>query len=245
MTRTTLILGAGSPMAQAAARILAQRGHALFLAGHDPEELERLALDLRVRGDAPVAVGRFDALDPASHPELFSSVLAHLGRLDQVLVASGYLGPAANALTGEEPQRILALNFTGLLPLLGLCAEQMERQGSGTLLGIGSVAGERGRQSNFVYGAAKGGFALWLQGLRNRLQPSGVRVVTFKPGFVDTAMTFGKPGLFLVASPEAAGAALVRALDGGRDIVYFPAFWGVIMAIIRVIPERIFKGMKL
>jgi NAD(P)-dependent dehydrogenase (short-subunit alcohol dehydrogenase family) len=232
-------------MAGAAARILAERGDALFLAGHEPLELQRLASDLRIRCGAKVAVGRFDALDPAGHPGLFAQVLEQLGGLDQVLVASGYLGPDPRALGGEEPARILAINFTGLLPMVGLCADHFQRQGRGVILGIGSVAGDRGRQSNFVYGAAKGGFALWLQGLRNRLHASGVRVVTFKPGFVDTTMTFGKPGLFLVAAPEAAGAALARALDGGPDIVYFPAFWRIIMALIRAIPERVFKGMKL
>jgi NAD(P)-dependent dehydrogenase (short-subunit alcohol dehydrogenase family) len=232
-------------MAREAARRLARRGDALFLAGHDPEELERLAADLRVRWGVPVAVGRFDGLDPAGHPELFRQALAHLGELDQVLVASGYMGATPGALEGEEPGRILALNFSGLLPMLGLCAAHLERKGSGVILGIGSVAGDRGRQSNFVYGAAKGGFALWLQGLRNRLHASGVRVVTFKPGFVDTPMTFGKPGLFLVATPEAAGAALVRALEGGPDVVYFPGFWRAIMVLVRAIPERVFKGMKL
>jgi short-subunit dehydrogenase len=245
MSGAVLVLGAGSPMVREAARLLAQRGEALFLAGHDPMELERLAADLRIRWGGRVAVGRFDALDPASHPALFTRVLDAFGELDRVLMASGYLGPVPAALEGDEPGRILALNFSGLLPILGLCAAHFERRGSGVILGIGSVAGDRGRQSNFVYGSAKGGFALWLQGLRNRLHGTGVRVVTFKPGFVDTAMTFGKPGIFMVASPEAAGAALVRALDGGADIVYFPAFWRVIMALVRAIPERIFKGMKL
>ncbi len=245
MSRTVLILGAGSPMARAAAHLLARRGDAVFLAGHEPDELHRLAADLRIRWGGKVGVGRFDALDPASHPGLFAQVLEEFGDLDQVLVASGHLGPDPRALEGEGPQRILALNFSGLLPMLGLCATHFERRGSGVILGVASVAGDRGRQSNFVYGAAKGGFALWLQGLRNRLYPAGVRVVTFKPGFVDTAMTFGKPGLFLVATPEAAGAALVRALDGGPDVVYFPAFWRGIMALIRAIPEGLFKKMKL
>jgi short-subunit dehydrogenase len=232
-------------MAREAARLLARRGDALFLAGHEPEDLERLASDLRIRWGASVAVGHFDGLEPANHPELFRQALAHLGELDLVLVASGYLGPSPAAIDGEEPGHILAVNFSGLLPMLGLCAAHMERKGAGVILGTGSVAGDRGRQSNFVYGAAKAGFAVWLQGLRNRLHGSGVRVVTFKPGFVDTAMTFGKPGLFLVASPEAAGAAMVRALDGGPDIVYFPVFWRAIMVLVRVIPERVFKGMKL
>jgi short-subunit dehydrogenase len=244
MSGHTLILGAGSSIAKEAARLLASRGETLFLAGHDPEELERQAEDLRIRWGGQVAVGRFDALEPAGHPALFERVLAELGRLDAVIVACGYLGPDPAAVVGDEPGRILAVNCSGLLPMLGWCAEHMRANRAGVILGIGSVAGDRGRQSNFVYGAAKGAFALWLQGLRNRLHPYGVRVVTFKPGFVDTPMTFGRTGLFRVAAPGAAAAALVRALEGRAEVVYFPGAWRWIMLVVRAIPERIFKAMK-
>jgi len=107
------------------------------------------------------------------------------------------------------------------------------------------VAGDRGRQSNYVYGAAKGALTLYLQGLRNRLQTAGVRVVCVKPGFVDTAMTFGMPGLFLVASPEHVGERIARAVEGKTDVLYVPWFWRYIMLIIRAIPEAVFKRMKL
>ncbi|MGA9666286.1 MAG: SDR family NAD(P)-dependent oxidoreductase [Gallionella sp.] len=115
----------------------------------------------------------------------------------------------------------------------------------GFIIGISSVAGDRGRQSNYVYGAAKGALSLYLQGLRNRLYPSGVRVITVKPGFVDTAMTYGLPGMFLVASPQYIGERIVRALESSADVVYLPWFWRYIMLVIKIVPEPIFKRLKL
>jgi short-subunit dehydrogenase len=121
----------------------------------------------------------------------------------------------------------------------------LERQESGFIVGISSVAGDRGRQSNYVYGSAKSGLTAFLQGLRNRLYPSGVHVMTVKPGFVDTAMTFGLPGLFLVANPQDVGEKLAASAEKGKDEVYIPGFWRYIMAIIKSIPERLFKTLKL
>jgi len=115
----------------------------------------------------------------------------------------------------------------------------------GFIIGISSVAGDRGRQSNYVYGAAKGALSLYLQGLRNRLHPSGVRVITIKPGFVDTAMTYGLPGMFLVASPQAVGESIASSPGKSADVVYLPWFWRYIMLIIKHIPEPIFKRLKL
>lgn len=245
MGRAFLILGATSPMARAAARLLAQRGDRLFLASRDASECHRLAQDLILRHGAAVASGAFDALDPRSHGPLVDQALAFLGRLDGVLLASGYLGETPNTLDPDEASRILTANFTGLAPLLGRCAAHMAESGGGVLVGIGSVAGDRGRQSNFVYGAAKGGLDLYLQGLRHRFHGRGLRVVSFKPGFVDTAMTFGKPGTFLVADPERAGRALVRALDHGDGTRYFPWFWRWIMRVIRGLPDALFLRTKL
>jgi short-subunit dehydrogenase len=129
--------------------------------------------------------------------------------------------------------------------LLSHLADYFENRKHGFIAGISSVAGERGRQSNYVYGAAKGAFTILLQGLRNRLFPHGVRVLTVKPGFVDTGMTFGMRGLFLVASPEYVGERIARSVVRGRDVVYIPWFWRHIMLIIRLIPEFIFKRLKL
>jgi short-subunit dehydrogenase len=145
----------------------------------------------------------------------------------------------------KSGEKIIVANFTGAASILGYCANFLEQKKHGFIIGISSVAGDRGRQSNYVYGAAKGALSLYLQGLRNRLFASGVRVITIKPGFVDTAMTYGLPGLFLVASPHDIGKRIVAALDKSADVVYLPWFWRYIMLIIKHVPEPIFKRMKL
>jgi short-subunit dehydrogenase len=126
-----------------------------------------------------------------------------------------------------------------------MLAPLIEARGSGTVIGVGSVAGDRGRIGNYVYGAAKAGFATYLSGLRNRLTRAGGHVVTVKPGFVDTAMTWGLPGMFLVSSPEAVADALLKAVRKRRNVLYTPFFWRYIMLIIRNIPEPIFKKMSI
>ena len=140
---------------------------------------------------------------------------------------------------------VLNANFTGAAVALGHLANYFEQKASGGIIGIGSVAGDRGRQSNFFYGAAKGGLALFLQGLRNRLTPRGIHVLTVKPGFVDTPMTEELDGLFLVAKPENVANDVVRAYNKKKDVLYTPFFWRWIMLIIRSIPERIFKKLSL
>ena len=144
-----------------------------------------------------------------------------------------------------ETKRILDTNLLGAASILGLLANHFEAKQRGFLCAISSVAGDRGRQSNYVYGAAKAGLTVFLQGLRNRLFRSGVRVITIKAGFVDTRMTFGRPGMFLVASPERAGRAIVRAISQGRDVAYVPGFWRAVMLLIRAIPEQVFKRLRL
>ena len=144
-----------------------------------------------------------------------------------------------------EARRILDTNFTGCVSALEILARRFEARRAGFIAALSSVAGDRGRQSNYLYGAAKGGLSTYLQGLRNRLHHSGVRVVTIKPGFVDTAMTYGRPGLFLVASPERVARAVYRALRGGQDVVYVPWFWRPVMFAMRGVPERLFKRLRL
>lgn len=242
-----LVLGATSAIARAVAGELAARGHRLLLAGRDPDELERCAADLHIRYGREVATLAFDALEPGRYREFVEAVGGVVeGRLAGMVVAVGTLGDPERAFAdGDHAADVLRVNFTALVQVLTPLAQRLAERRAGFILGIGSVAGDRGRQSNFVYGAAKGGFALWLQGLRNRLWPHGVRVVTVKPGFVDTEMTFGLPGLFLVADADAAGRAMVGALDRRRDVVYVPWFWRYIMWIIRLIPEPIFKRLRL
>ncbi len=246
MERPVLILGATSAIARGAATAFARRGHALYLAGRDTEELERMAADLRLRHEVEVMSGYFDAEAFETHGPFVERVRRDAGSLHGVLLAFGYLAELERARVPAEGAATIARNLTGAVSVLEHCAAVLESQNSGGfIVGVSSVAGERGRQSNYTYGAAKAGLNVYLQGLRNRLHPAGVRVLNVKPGFVDTPMTFGRPGLFLVARPEAIGDEIVRALERGREEVYVPWFWRYVMLAVRLIPEPIFKRMKL
>lgn len=245
MSGNVLILGATSAIARGTAAAFAARGDNLYLASRDLVELKRIAADLQVRYGVKVSYSLFDAAATETHPAFFISVLKEVQHLNGVVVAFGLLGDQQAAREFELAEKIIASNFTGAVSILSICANYFEPLKRGFIIGITSVAGDRGRQSNYVYGAAKGAFSLYLQGLRNRLFASGVRVVTIKPGFVDTAMTFGLPGLFLVASPQNIGKQIVRTLAKSADIVYLPGFWRYIMLIIKHIPEPIFKRLKM
>ena len=245
MNKPVLILGATSAIARGTAAAFAARGHALYLASRDLDELQRSAADLHIRYGVEVRYGLFDAEATATHAEFLEKVIAEMHGLEGVVLAFGYLGDQMAARDFKQGARVIAANFTGAVSILSECASYFEPQKRGFIIGISSVAGDRGRQSNYVYGAAKGGLSLFLQGLRNRLFASGVRVITIKPGFVDTAMTFGLPGLFLVASPQKIGEDIVNTLKKSADVVYLPGFWRFIMLIIKHVPEPIFKRMKL
>jgi NAD(P)-dependent dehydrogenase (short-subunit alcohol dehydrogenase family) len=240
------VLGATSAIARGTAAALARRGYPLYLGGRDESELVRIAADLNIRYQAEVRYGAVDASDYATHRLFLEGVVETMGGLEGVVWTIGYLGDAMVARTQfQEAERVIVVNFTSAVSLLSECANYLEGKGSGFIIGLSSVAGDRGRQSNYHYGAAKGGLNLFLQGLRNRLFPAGVRVLTVKPGFVDTAMTFGLPGLFLVASPRKVGERIVAALERPRDVIYVPGFWRYIMFVIRAIPESLFKRLKL
>ncbi len=245
MTEAVLILGATSAIARATAVAFAARGNTLYLASRDEDELRRIAADIYLRYGVNVYYGLFDAAATDTHEKFFKSVVAIMPDLSGVVLAFGYLGDQHAARDFSAGAKIIAANFTGAASILSLCANHFEALQRGFIIGISSVAGDRGRQSNYMYGAAKGALSLYLQGLRNRLYSSGVRVITVKPGFVDTAMTYGLPGLFLVASPQNIGERIVRSLDKSADVVYLPWFWRYIMLIIKHIPEPIFKRMKL
>jgi decaprenylphospho-beta-D-erythro-pentofuranosid-2-ulose 2-reductase len=246
MKRPVLVVGATSAIARGTAAALARRGYSLYLVGRDPSELARIAADLGIRYQVEVDYGVVDISDYSAHRPFLRQVAEQAGGLAGVLLAAGYLGDSAVARTCfKEAERILTVNLTGAVSFLGECANYLEEQGGGFVIGLSSVAGDRGRQSNYHYGTAKGGLSIFLQGLRNRLFPAGVRVITVKPGFVDTGMTFGLPGLFLVASPVAVGERIAAALEQSQDIIYVPWFWRYIMLIIRLLPEFIFKRLKL
>lgn len=243
--RSALILGARSDIARACAHRLAADGHAiLMLAARDPESLAVDAQDLRIRHQGQVTTHAFDALDPDS----FTTFLDGLGTLpDVVICAVGLLGEQAeSAADPAVAARVMRTNFEGPALVLGLIATRMEARGRGTIVGISSVAGERGRASNYVYGAAKAGFTAFLSGLRNRLASRGVQVITVLPGFVATQMTAGMDlNPRLTAQPDEVAAAIARAMDRGRDVVWVRPVWRLIMAIIRALPEGVFKKTRL
>ena len=243
------IFGATSAIATACARRWVAQGDSVFLIGRNPDKLRALVDDLAVRksGEQKVASAVADLDDFSKHEGLLAEAEAALGGLDVVLIAHGSL-PDQKACEAslELAMAEIRTNALSVIAIATLAANQFEAAGRGTIAVIGSVAGDRGRQSNYVYGAAKGMVALFLQGLRNRLARSGVAVVTIKPGFVDTPMTanIAKKGL-LWAQPDAVARGIVGATARGRDIVYLPGFWRLIMLAIVHIPERVFKRMSL
>ena len=244
---TVLILGATSGIASALAKEFAAHKYDLVLGGRDRDELSALASDLSLRNSIRAGVLAFDALDTPGHAASLQSFLAESGQaLAGAVVCIGCLGDQAKAQADwAEARLILETNFTGCVSALNILANHFEHRGTGFICAISSVAGDRGRQSNFLYGAAKAGLSVYLQGLRNRLFPAGVKVITVKPGFVDTRMTYGRPGMFLVASPESVAQGIFKAIVKGKSVVYLPWFWRPIMLIVRSIPERIFKKLKM
>ncbi|MBW6505807.1 MAG: SDR family NAD(P)-dependent oxidoreductase [Rhodobacteraceae bacterium] len=245
MDTTWIILGATSAMARATARALAAQGAGLLLAGRDTNELALIAADCRLRGARMAEAVAFDARDPATFAPLLARASGEEGELNAA-VFTGSMPPQAEIDT--NPALIggmLADNFTGPAEFLHLLAPMLEARGGGTIVGVGSVAGDRGRLGNYAYGASKAAFHTYLSGLGNRLARAGAHVVTVKPGFVDTAMTWGLPGMFLVAPPEAVARAILKAARKRRNVIYAPSFWRWIMLIIRMVPEPIFKKLKI
>ncbi len=244
---TVLILGATSGIASALAREFAAHKYDLVLGGRDRDELSALASDLSLRNSVRASVLAFDALDTQAHAASLTSFLAEAGHaLAGAVVCIGYLGDQAKAqVDWDEARLILETNFTGCVSALNILANHFELRRTGFICAISSVAGDRGRQSNYLYGAAKAGLSVYLQGLRNRLFPAGVKVITVKPGFVDTRMTYGRPGLFLLASPESVAQGIFRAVVKGKSVVYLPWFWRPIMLMVRSIPETVFKRLKM
>lgn len=241
-----LVVGATSRIGGAIARELAPT-HRLLLAGRDEEELARTAQDIRLRCEATVATVRYEAVGAETTDAFWERCLTLTqGNVAGAVLCQGDLGDEALALrSADEVERLIVANFVAPARLLTLIAVHLETAGRGFLVAIGSVAGDRGRQSNYPYGAAKAGLHTFLAGLRNRLWHSGVHVLTVKPGFVDTSMTWGRPGLFLVASPERVGRDVVRAITRRRNVLYTPWFWRGILGVLTSIPETIFKRLKL
>ena len=242
-----LIIGATSAIAEATARLFASRGNRLFLVARNAEKLDIVAADLRVRGAAEVFTAALDATDFNAHRDLFDTVERALGDIDIALIAHGTLSNQAHCEQSIDAMRHeLDINAVSTLAMLTDLANRMEVRHRGTIAVISSVAGDRGRQSNYVYGAAKAAVTAFLSGLRQRLATSGVNVLTIKPGFVDTPMTasIANKGA-LWARPERVAADIVKAIDAHRKVIYVPWFWRWILLVIRSVPETIFSKLKL
>lgn len=238
-----LILGARSDIGLACAHAFAAAGHPVMLAAREASRLEADRADIALRHRVSATCHEYDALSP--DPAAFLDSLPALPGV--AVIAVGLMGEQAeNERDAPRAALVMRSNFEGPALTMGGLANRFAARGSGTLVGISSVAGERGRATNYVYGAAKAGFTAFLSGLRNRLAKHGVHVVSVLPGFVATRMTEGMDlPERLTAQPDEVARAIVRAVRTGRDVVYVRPIWRLIMAIIRAIPEGVFKKLKL
>ncbi|MEM6728113.1 MAG: SDR family NAD(P)-dependent oxidoreductase [Pseudomonadota bacterium] len=245
MTETWLIVGATSSMARAFTKAVAARGAAVVLAGRDIADMKASAADASARGAGNAKVLAFDARDP----DTFTPIKDDLAGRDGTLNIAVFVGsmPPQSAIDTDPSliDGVVIDSFTGPARLLHLLVPLLEERGGGTIVGVGSVAGDRGRVGNYAYGGAKAGFHTYLSGLRNRLTRAGGHVVTVKPGFVDTAMTWNVEGMFLVAPPEKVAQDILAAVEKKKNVLYTPGFWRIIMTIIRLVPEPIFKKLSI
>lgn len=243
--KRVLIIGATSAIAEHCARIWASKGDAMHLVARNEQHVQTIASDLTVRGASEVTTYCLDLNNVDRHEELLSAATDALGSVDIVLIAHGTLSNQKMCeLSVEETLKEIQTNAISTISLLTLIANKFEARKSGTICVISSVAGDRGRASNYVYGSAKAMVTAFTSGLRQRLHKSNVSVVTIKPGFVDTPMTSELRKGFLWAKPTKVAALIVNAIEMNKDEVYIPAFWRLIMIIIKTIPSKIFKTMK-
>jgi len=242
-----LVLGATSGIAEATCRLWAERGDSLFLVGRNADRLAAVAADLRTRGANYIDSAVSDLDNTSGHAELLALAINSLAGLDIAFVAVGVLGDQLKAEKGfAEAAQIIQTNYTAPVSLLTWLANYCAQRKAGTLAVLSSVAGERGRKSNYVYGSSKAALSTFVDGLRNRIDREGVRVMTIKPGPVKTAMTAGmKNPPKGMANVEDVAAALVKSIDKGTDVVFVPGKWRLIMAVIRAIPESMFKKLDL
>jgi decaprenylphospho-beta-D-erythro-pentofuranosid-2-ulose 2-reductase len=243
-SRSVLILGARSDVARPLARLYAQDGYRVILAARNADGLAGDATDLRVRSGREAETKEFDVLATDAH----RAFLDGLGELPEAVVSLiGLMTPQQQAETDyKAAELMIRSNYLGLVSILGEVASRMEQRGSGVIIGVSSVAGDRGRATNYIYGSAKAGFTAFLSGLRNRLFGKGVTVITVKPGFIRTRMTEGlKLPAILTAEPDEMARAIRKAHTSKRLVVYHRPSWRLIMLIIRGLPERIFARLKI
>tara|TARA_R100001377_G_scaffold42347_2_gene23889 strand:- start:301 stop:1038 length:738 start_codon:yes stop_codon:yes gene_type:complete len=244
--KNVLIIGANSAIAKATARHYAQQKDSLYLLARDPHQLEIQRGDLAVRGASAVECAAFDATDFASHGRLITKALETMGHFDIVLIAHGSLPDQALCESDfEATLQAFNINALSVISLLNHIIEPMRERRDGCIVVVTSVAGDRGRQSNFVYGAAKAMVSTYLQGLRGRLFHDNVCVIDIKPGFVDTPMTAHLSKGVLWAQPEQIAQRIAKGVEKRRATVYAPGFWRLIMFVVCSVPEVIFKRLKL
>ncbi len=244
---TAIVLGGTSGIGEALARELAAGGSNIVLAGRDLEELEARARDLEIRYGVRTWTRLFEALDFESHRDWFAECEADIGE-DFLGVALCYgemqeeEGAAADATLAR---RMIDVNFTSAVSILDRAAERLTARGAGWICAISSVAGDRGRASNFHYGSSKAALSAYLSGLRVRLAKAGVSVIDVRPGMIDTKLTYGRSGLMLLAKPSRVGRDIVRGIRSDRAVVYTPPIWRLVMFVIRMLPDFIFKRAPL
>jgi decaprenylphospho-beta-D-erythro-pentofuranosid-2-ulose 2-reductase len=244
--RKILVLGATSGIAEATCRIWAAQGASLFLVARNPEKLAAVAADLKVRGASYVDTAVADLDDTDKHPELLAHAVNSLTGMDIAYLAHGILGDQNEAEQDfNTAAQIIHTNFMAPVSLLTWLANFCVQRHAGTLAVISSVAGDRGRKSNYLYGSSKAGLSAFLGGLRNRVDREGVTVLTIKPGPTKTAMTAGMPKSEKFADVDSVAESIVSAIDKRKDVLYVPFQWQPIMFIIRNIPERVFKKLNL
>jgi len=244
--RHALVIGASSGIGEAMARQLATDGTRVALVARRRDELERVTAEINAEAGEDLAFSRVhDVRETDSVAELFQGLARDLGGLDLVVYSAGVLHPVAfDEFNPQKDLDMLDVNLRGAVAWLDPAAERFSRLGGGTIIGIGSVAGDRGRSGNPAYCTSKAGFHSYLEAIRNRVARDGVRVVTIKPGFVDTAMTRGLDGLFWLISADRAAEIILRKAERGATAAYVPARWRWVMLVIRSIPSFIFRRMK-
>ena len=241
-----LIIGATSAIAEQCARIWAAKGDALHLVARNEQHIQTIAADLKVRGASEVTTYCADLNDIEKHIALFDMAEEALGSVDIVLIAHGTLSNQKKCeLSVDKTLAEIKTNALSTISLLTLIANRFEEKNNGTICVISSVAGDRGRASNYVYGSAKAMVTTFLSGLRQRLNNSNIAVVTIKPGFVDTPMTSAFKKGPLWAKPNAVASKIVKAIEKKRSEIYVPVFWLLIMMVIKLIPSKLFKRISL
>jgi len=240
------VVGATRGMGRALVRLMAERGASLFLLGRDAAELARSARDLEARGaPAPVGAAPLDLADPAGFAEALDAADRALGRFDTLVVTGGLFARQEElARDSESLARLLHVNFTGTVVLGQMAAERLAARGGGTICVFSSVAGDRARRANYLYGASKAGLSAFLDGLGQTYADRGVKVVCVKPGFVKTSMTEGLPIPPFAGEPDAVAAVVLRAIEAGRPVVYAPGAWCFVMLVIRALPRFVIRRLR-